>query len=101
MKAGNGILKGELKVKGGKLVKCSLSVKNGAIEHIKFTGDFFMYPEEKIEELEKMLEGVECTEEDIKERIAPFFDTVELMGASMEDFVAVVSMAIKNLKGGM
>ncbi len=99
MKAGNGILRGELKVKGGKLVKCSLSLKDGMIKHVKFTGDFFMYPEEKIEELEKMLEGVKCTKEDIKERIAPFFDSIELMGASMEDFVTVVLIAIKNLKG--
>jgi len=100
MQAGNGISKGELKVKGGKLVKCTLSLKDGKIKSVKFTGDFFMYPEEKIEELEKMLEGIECTDESIRNEIAPFFDGVELMGASMEDFITVISMAIKNLKGG-
>ncbi len=82
-------------MKGGKLVKCSLVTENGRIEKIKFTGDFFMYPEEKIEELEKMLEGAECTREGIKARIAPFFDSVELMGASMEDFVEVVMVAMQ------
>ena len=51
MKVKNGILKGELKVKNGKLIKCTLEIKDGRIKSIKFTGDFFMHPEEKIEEL--------------------------------------------------
>lgn len=97
MKAGNGILKGELKVKGGKLVKCSLSVKDGVIEQIKFTGDFFMYPEEEIEELEKMLEGVRV--EEITEIFDEFFPKVRIFGASKQDFFDVISIAIKNLKG--
>jgi len=88
-----------LKVRGGKLVKCTLSLKGGKIESVKFTGDFFMYPEEKIEELEKMLEGIECTEEKIRATAAPFFGSIDLMGASVDDFIAVISIAVKNLKG--
>ncbi len=93
MKAGNGILKGELKVKGGKLVKCSLSVKDGVIEQIKFTGDFFMYPEEKIEELEKELRGIEFNEGKIKNAMTRFFKDVEVLGACTDDFAAVVMNA--------
>jgi len=100
MKAENGILKGELKVRGGKLIKCRMRVRGSVIEEIKFSGDFFMYPEEKIEELEEILKGVEFTEEKIRGMVIPFFDNTELIGASPEDFVTVVSITIKNLKKG-
>ncbi|MCD6171849.1 MAG: hypothetical protein J7J36_05505 [Thermoplasmata archaeon] len=48
MKAKNGILKGEIKVKNGKLLKCKIELDDNKIKNIRITGDFFMYPEEKI-----------------------------------------------------
>ncbi len=93
MPAGNGILKGELKVRGGKLVKCHLMIKEGKIDEIRFTGDFFMYPEEKIEELEKELRGIEFNEGKIKNAMTRFFKDVEVLGACADDFVAVVMNA--------
>lgn len=95
----NGILKGELKVKKGKLLKCTLTLKNKKISHIKITGDFFMYPEEKIEELEKMLIEKEIKEESIKKAIDTFFSgDVTTFGASKEDFFEVIMLAIKTIK---
>ncbi|MEA2053976.1 MAG: lipoate protein ligase C-terminal domain-containing protein [Candidatus Thermoplasmatota archaeon] len=96
MPAGNGILKGELKVKGGKLLKCSLDIKDGKIGKIKITGDFFMYPEEKIEELEKMLVGNDANEEKIKSTVDEFFSGVTIFGASKENFVELVMMTIRS-----
>ena len=52
MKVKNGILKGELKVKGGKLIKCTLELDEGKIKRIKITGDFFIYPEDAIEKVD-------------------------------------------------
>ena len=98
MPAKNGILKGELKVKGGKLLKCSIIVENEKINQIKITGDFFMYPEEKIEEMEKMLIGKEIKEREIKKALDDFFLEVETFGASKEDFLEVIMMAIKTIK---
>ena len=98
MSAENGILKGELKVKGGKLLKCSLTIKNRKISQIKITGDFFMYPEEKIEEMEKMLIGKEMERDAIKKALDKFFLEVETFGASKEDFLEVIMMAIKTIK---
>lgn len=98
MQARNGTLRGELKVRGGKLVKCRFELKDGRIRGMKFTGDFFMYPEEKIEELEKMLEGKEA--EEAGGIINEFFSGVKSFGVSADDFIEVFTTAIKNLKGG-
>ena len=90
MKAGNGILKGELKVRGGKLVRCIIEIKKGKIKKIKFSGDFFMHPEEKIEELEKRMIGIMFNEEKIRKIFDEFFMEVEVIGASKEDFLNLI-----------
>lgn len=93
MKVKSGILKGEFKVKNGKLIKCVLEIKDGRIKSIKFTGDFFMHPEEKIEELEERLRGVEFDKEKLEKLIFEFFEEVEIIGASRGDFVEVIMRA--------
>ena len=45
--------KAKYKVKGGKLIKVQLAKKEDRIEGIKITGDFFLHPEELIEQLAK------------------------------------------------
>lgn len=90
MKAKNGILRGEIKVKNGKLLKCKIELEDNLIKNIKITGDFFMYPEEKIEELEKMLKGIAFNKEGLDKKISKFFENVEIIGASKEDFVKVI-----------
>ncbi|MDI6917111.1 MAG: lipoate protein ligase C-terminal domain-containing protein [Thermoplasmatales archaeon] len=87
----NGILSAEYKVEGGKLLKCTLNVDSNIISSIKITGDFFMYPEEKIESLEQMLTGVKMDEESIREKMNDFFKTdVQVVGADAEDFVRLI-----------
>ena len=90
MKVGNGILKGELKVKGGKLIKCTLELDEEKIKRIKITGDFFMYPEDAIEKLEKSLQGIQFDEEEISKKVKEALKDVELIGVAMEDFVDVI-----------
>ncbi|MCD6474336.1 MAG: hypothetical protein J7K47_05485 [Thermoplasmata archaeon] len=90
MKVKNGILKGELKVKGGKLIKCTLELDEGKIKRIKITGDFFMYPEDAIEKLEKALQGIQFDEKEISRKVKEALNGVELIGATMEDFVDVI-----------
>lgn len=86
----HGILRGERKVAGGKLVKCRMRVRDNIIEEITISGDFFMHPEEKLEELEEQLAGCPLDEEHLREICSPFFEGVELVGATMEDFIAVM-----------
>ena len=90
MKAGNGILKGEYKVKGGKLIKCMIELQEGKIKEIKIHGDFFMYPEEAIEKLENGLKEIKFEEEEIKDAIEKALKGVELIGVSINDFVYAI-----------
>ncbi len=93
MKVKNGILRGSLKVKGGKLIKCMIKLKEGKIKEIKISGDFFMHPEEKIEELEKALKGVEFEKESIEEKLNEILRDVELVGIDKEDFINAIFSA--------
>lgn len=90
----SGILSADYKVKGGKLLRCTLNVDNNVISSIKITGDFFMYPEEKIEDLEQMLAGVKMDEESLREKMNAFFSSdVQVVGADAEDFVKLIMSA--------
>ena len=85
----------EYKVKGGKLIKVQLTKKGDEIRKIKITGDFFLHPEELIEELEEALTGSLLNESDLTQRIKAFIEKKEatLLGASPEDFAKCVIMA--------
>lgn len=48
----------ELKVEGGKLVRADVSFDE-EIEDVELHGDFFIYPEEALDDLESALEGAE------------------------------------------
>ena len=40
------------------VIKVELELEDGVISHISLSGDFFMYPEDALEELERALIGV-------------------------------------------
>lgn len=92
MKAKNGISKGEKKVKGGKLIKCEIEVEGRKIKEIKFTGDFFIHPEEMLEELEENLR--EKNIEEAEEIINSFFENIEGIGVTADDFIEVLKKAV-------
>ena len=48
----------EKKIPGGKYIKISISITDGTISGASITGDFFIYPENYIEDLEKELIGL-------------------------------------------
>ena len=87
--------KAEYKVEGGKLVKVQLQRIGKAIGKVKITGDFFLHPEELIEELERRLEGRLLDEEDLAEYIRALLERNEavMLGASPEDFARCIMMA--------
>ncbi len=60
------------KVPNGKLLKISLSDEGGKISKLTITGDFFMYPEESLVELEKALFGAKIEEKNLQEIIEDF-----------------------------
>lgn len=87
--------KATYKVEGGKLIKVQLLERDGKIHEIKITGDFFLHPEDLIEDLEKALIGKPLKERDLAESIRSLIQNREatLLGASPEDFAKCILMA--------
>ena len=120
MQPKHGIISADYKAEGGKLLRVQLNVADGpgqpqgiagqpqgiagqpqgiapTIRWIKITGDFFMHPEEAIEELEAMLTNIPYTEAAVRAKVQAFFaqtpSEVQVIGAGVNDFVHVIMAA--------
>lgn len=84
------------KVPNGKLLKIFLEENDGAIVSIKITGDFFLYPEENIEKLEKALTRAQKTSDTLARVIDIFFTTTPttLFGVDKESLVTTIMNAV-------
>ena len=82
----------EHKAKGG-LIKLKIKIANSEIEHIKITGDFFIYPEDSVFDLEKKLKGK--TEKESIKIIEDFLGNVEAPGINLDDFEKVLKKAFE------
>lgn len=90
------MFRAEYKVEGGKLIKVQVSKIGEKIGFVKITGDFFMHPEDLIEDLEKSLLGCPLDEKTITEVIRRFIKDkgVVLLGVSPEDFAKCIIRAV-------
>ncbi len=52
-------LHGEYKVPGGKLVVVDLEVANGRFSNVSLSGDFFLEPDEALEDINRALTGLQ------------------------------------------
>jgi len=86
---------GEHKAKKG-LIRIEFDERDGIAEHVKITGDFFMHPEETVQELERELEGhrLEELEQIIDEFFAVRMD-VEMPYVNVEDFKIALKNALR------
>ena len=93
------IKKGRNIYKAGKLVKISLEYSD-VIRKIQITGDFFLYPEEAIEKLQKSLEGAKLEKEDIKRRVNEFIskNNAEIFGFDAEQLAEAILGATQEVK---
>ena len=87
----------EFKVPGGKLLRVKSKVADGKISFIQVTGDFFMTPEEDLEQLEEALIGRPADPEAIESFVNRFFTerNTTITGASPSDFARIISESIK------
>ncbi len=88
---------GEYKVPGGKLVKVDFSVNGDALHAVVVSGDFFLYPEETLEDIRMSLEGlpVSIDEAAIADHIRSRIDPgAELLGTSPEAIAIAVRRAL-------
>ena len=86
----------EYKVPGGKLLVAETEVNEGVLTTVKVMGDFFMHPEEAINDLEDALTGKKASK--IDEIVEKFFGGKEitLFGVSAKDFVHVLKLTLES-----
>lgn len=80
------------KTKGG-LIRVSVDAAD-KINDIRITGDFFIYPEESVEALEKALVGISTEEAEILKVVKDFYENIEGMDISAEDIVNAIKKAL-------
>ena len=88
---------GEHKAKKG-LIRIEFDERDGKAENVRITGDFFIHPEEAVQELENRLEGHKL--EELEGIIDQFFAMrldVEMPYINVEDF----KIALKKALGGV
>jgi len=76
----------------GKIIKIKLAYKQESqlIHSIRITGDFFVHPEETIEQLEQGLCGVKLEKEDLKNKIQMVLKNSEFFGFEIDSLVDVI-----------
>lgn len=89
---------GEVKTPGGKLIAVYFAVDRGALRAVQVHGDFFLYPEEALEDLSGALEGAsaELPEQALAALVAARLRPgAELIGSSPEALALAVRRALE------
>jgi lipoate---protein ligase len=83
--------------KSKKLVKISLEYDEDSkiINSIKITGDFFLYPEERLDELEVNLIGTKLGKDEIKHKIEKCLNDSEAFGFDSESLTDAILGCLK------
>jgi len=100
MQAPRGSLSADYKVPGGKLLRVQLTLDTSqappTIADLRIHGDFFMHPEEAIEELEACLVGLPCEAAALRPHVRAFFEgDVQVLGADVDSIVHAIVAAGK------
>ncbi len=74
---------GEFKSPAG-LIRVELEISGNKIKKINFNGDFFLYPEELLEDFEEFLEGSGLDEEKLRDKIQKFYDSRDIKTPALE-----------------
>lgn len=89
----------QIKVPGGKLLQVRLEQEGGTIVEMEISGDFFLYPEEKLTDLENGLKGwwVNEDEKQLSARIEVLVvgNGITLVGFEPKDLARVIREALK------
>ena len=83
----------EHKREGGKLIGVSFNYKNDIFSDVRIYGDFFVFPEEEIDNLEKLINQKSLPE--LLQRIDDFFSSgTKVYGITARDLKKVFERAI-------
>lgn len=88
------------KVPGGKLIRIEVEHDGRKINSVKITGDFFLHPEDALEDIERVISGasIKEAEREVAAKIAALVASkkVEMVGINPEAVARVVKVAIAN-----
>lgn len=82
--------------KAGKTLIVDVEVVNDRIAGVVFSGDYFAYPEELVEELEEALRGKTLGE--ALEVIDSYKDRLRLLGITLEDVKNALREALEGIR---
>jgi lipoate---protein ligase len=88
---------GDFKTPGGKLVRVDFDLDDGRLRNVVVSGDFFLYPEEVIDDIRGALEGAsaDLTETDLAITVAAAIPAgAEWLGSSPAALAAAVRRAL-------
>ncbi len=88
----------DYKVPNGKLIRLEIDLDGNIIKSIKITGDFFIHPESKIEEIENELKNIklENVEAVVRKKIES--EEIKLIGFGPKDLANAIENLIENKK---
>jgi len=77
------------------MIKVALTQSDGKIEWLRITGDFFLHPEDLIEEMERVLIGLPVEEGEISDSIEKLVEKRNgtLVGVAPADIARCIMMA--------
>jgi len=80
------------------LIRVRTDVRASVISDITISGDFFMYPEDRLWELEYHLLGTKATKNGILVKVREFYEATGIMtpGVSPEDFTEAIVRAVES-----
>lgn len=89
-------LQGIHKSKGG-LIRSLVRIKNGIIDDINISGDFFMFPEESLFKIIDELKGIGAERKEIEKKIEEIYirENIQTPGSSPVDFAESIMKALE------
>ncbi|MFH0896510.1 MAG: lipoate protein ligase C-terminal domain-containing protein [Candidatus Bathyarchaeota archaeon] len=89
------MMEGSYKAAKG-LIRVMAKVESGSLREIQIAGDFFMYPEDGLWDLERFLVGTEVSREQILSKVKSFYEHsgVFTPGVVPEDFAEAIIRAV-------
>jgi len=85
------------KIPNGKLLKVKIEHNDNKIKSIKITGDFFIYPEEAIDKIEKELIDIKLERIIVFEKLNEIVnnDNIEFIGLNIDGLTDGIMMCLK------
>lgn len=79
------------------LIRVNVKVETDRIREVVISGDFFMYPEDGLWELEKLLVGSKADRAEVLSKIKVFYEKTKILtpGVIPEDFTEAIMRGVE------